>query len=253
MSKSILDIPVLMYHRVNPIVIDRNTVHIDNFKEQLEYLSRCGYQTISLAQYQEYLDGQGTMPFKPVILTFDDGYVDNYIYVLPLLKKYNMKGTVFVVAGGVGKYCSWLQQHDCNQLMNWEQLNEWLEAGMEIGGHTVSHPMLSRLSELEIKYELETSKELLETQLKTKIDFFCYPYGDLDNRVKALAKATGYKGALAIFNKVSLTREDMYAIPRVGISSRLSLWEFKLKVSRLHRCFIGLRTFENRIKKVLRK
>lgn len=252
MGASILDIPVLMYHRVNPVVIDRNTVHINNFKKQLAYLARNGYQTITFAQYTESMKGQGELPPKPVILTFDDGYADNYTYALPVLQEYNMKATVFVVTGGVGRPCSWLREHECNQLMNWEQLTTWLEAGMEIGGHTVNHPRLSRLTEKEIKYELETSKEVLERQLRTKVDFFCYPYGDFDDRVKTLAKETGYKGALAIFNGVSLSQEDLYAIPRVGISSRLPLWEFKLKVSRLHRYFIGMRIIESRIKKTLR-
>jgi peptidoglycan/xylan/chitin deacetylase (PgdA/CDA1 family) len=198
------------------------------------------------------VNGQGKLPSKPVLLTFDDGYTDNFTYALPLLKQYNMKGTVFVVAGGVGNFCSWLEKHDCNRLMTWEQLNTWLKAGMEVGAHTVNHPMLSRLSEDEILYELKTSKEVLEMKLKTKVDYLCYPYGDFDDRVKTLAKEAGYKGALAIFDQVSLSREDLYAIPRIGISSRQPLWEFKLKVSRLHRYFIGMRIVERKIKKFLR-
>ena len=126
MSTSILDIPVLMYHRVNPNIIDRNTVHPTSFKNQLEYLACSGYHTITFAQYVDSVNGQGILPAKPVILTFDDGYVDNHTYALPLLKEYNMTGTIFVVTGGVGKHCSWLREHDCNQLMNWEQLNDWI-------------------------------------------------------------------------------------------------------------------------------
>ena len=233
-------------------MIDRNTVSVDKFEKQLQYIDSNAYQTMTFAQYQEFLDGKGVLPPKPVILTFDDGYVDNFTHALPLLKKYNMKGTVFVVTDSIGKPCSWLKHHECNHIMNWEQLNKWLEAGMEIGGHTLSHPMLSRLSDEEIRYELAASKELLERQLKTKIEFLCYPYGDMDNRVKSLAKAAGYKGALAIFNNISLIHEDMYAIPRVGISSRLPLWEFKLKISKLHRYFIAMRSLEKCIKNILR-
>lgn len=253
LTTSILDVPVLMYHKVNPSVIDRNTVHIDNFKQQLQYLVQSGYRTITFAQYQEYMAGRQVLPAKPIILTFDDGYEDNFTHVLPLLKQYNMKGTVFVVVEGIGKPCSWLKRHECNQLMTWDQLNIWLEAGMEVGGHTMTHPMLSRLSNEAIKHELEVSKELLERRLKTKIDLLCYPYGDLDDRVKTLTRAVGYKGGLAIFNNAPLIHEDMYAIPRVGISSRLPLWEFKLKASKFHRCFIGMRKIESGLKRVLRK
>lgn len=253
MITSMLDVPVLMYHRVNPVVIDRNTVHVDNFKQQLEYLASRGYQAITLTQLRQSLDGQGALPAKPVILTFDDGYKDNFDFALPLLMQYDMKATVFVVAGCVGGFCSWLKEHDCNRLMTWEQLGKWVEAGMEIGGHTMTHPFLSRLNEQAIKHELLTSKELLESKLNSKIAFFCYPYGDFDDRVKTLVRQAGYQGGLAIYNRVSLTQPDIYAIPRQGISARLPLWEFKLKVSGCHRLFIGMRIIEHRLKAMLRR
>lgn len=250
---SIYNVPVLMYHRVNPVVIDRNTVHTDNFAAQLEYLHNGGFQTISLSQLYQAFTKQQPLPPKPVILTFDDGYIDNFINALPLLLRYKMKGAVFVIPGMIGDRCNWLQEHDCNRLMSWDQLKEWTAAGMEIGSHTVNHPMLSRLTDEEIAHELCVSKETLERELATTIDFVCYPYGDLDDRVKGIAKTTGYKGGLAIFNNVSFKQEDMFAIPRVGISSRLPLWEFKLKVSKLHRCFISMRKMESDLKKMLRR
>ena len=250
---SIYNVPVLMYHRVNPVVIDRNTVRIENFIAQLEYLHNNGFQSISLLQLYQAFSKRQLLPPKSVILTFDDGYMDNFIYALPLLLRYKMKGTVFVIPGMIGDRCQWLKEHDCNRLMNWEQLKEWVATGMEIGSHTVTHRMLSRLTDEEIAYELSMSKEMLERELGATIDFDCYPYGDLDGRVKSIAKTTGYKGGLAIFNNTSFRQEDMFAIPRIGISSRLPLWEFKIKVSKLHRYFISMKKMENDVKRMLRR
>lgn len=245
-------VPVLMYHRVNPIVIDRNTVSVNYFALQLDYLSCQGFTALTLSQLYEGLSGTKKLPPKPVVLTFDDGYADNLTYALPLLQRYAMRASVFVITDMVGQKCSWLKDHECNQLMTWEQLEQWLEAGMEIGSHTHTHPRLNRLPEEELQAELATSKGILEMRLKTKIDVICYPYGDFDDRVIHSVKKAGYKAGLAIFENVSLCNQELFAIPRVGISSRLPMWEFKLKVSKLSPCFIGMRILERKCKRFFR-
>ncbi|HML34137.1 polysaccharide deacetylase family protein [Sporomusa sphaeroides] len=246
-------VPVLMYHRVDPIVIDRNTVSVERFALQLDYLSRKGYTTLTLAQLYEGLSGSRQLPSRSVVLTFDDGYADIMTYALPLLQRYNMKASVFVVTDMAGQKCSWLKDHESNQLMTWEQMEEWLEAGMEIGSHTLTHPRLNRLSDENIQYELVASKEILETRLKTKVEVICYPYGDIDERVIRFAREAGYKAGLAIFDNVSLWNQNLFAISRLGISSRLPMWEFKLKVSKLSPYFIGMRILERKCKRFLRR
>lgn len=242
-------VPVLMYHRVDKASSDRNTVPLDKFIWQMRYLHEHGYTTISVRQLQRHMAGQAALPEKPVVLTFDDGYMDNYEYALPVLQKYDLTASVFVVAGWVGRECGWRKEDKRTvRLMNWQQLKEWQNAGNEVGAHTLQHPHLSQLSETTIREELAGSKQLLEEKLQTEISILCYPYGDFDRRVQQIARQVGFSAALAIFDGVSLGADDCYAIPRLGISSRLGQLEFKLKVSRWHRAFILLRQWEKKLK-----
>lgn len=248
-------VPILMYHRVDQIKNDRNTVLPEMFSQHLHFLKKHGYNTITLAQLYDYHTQKIPLPAKPLVLTFDDGYENNFIYALPLLLEHKMQATVFVITGWVGKMNEWENysgKPSC-KMMNWEQLKKWQQAGMEIGAHTVTHPSLSRLKEKEIEWELETSKKQLEENLKIKVKFLCYPYGDFDWRVKKIAQKVGYHGAVAIFQGVSLQKEDIWALPRVVISCRQPLWEFGLKVSPIHREFIRLRILEKQVNKLFSK
>lgn len=242
-------VPILMYHRVEKVSHDRNTVPLDKFIWQMQYLQKNGYHTISVQQLERHLTEQVPLPEKPIVITFDDGYADNYEYALPVLRQYGLTASVFVVAGWVGRECGWRKPGQRNAtLMNWEELRAWQSAGMEVGAHTMHHPKLSQLTEAQIREELSDSKQLLEENLHTEVSVLCYPYGDFDLRVQRIAQEVGFTAALAIFEGVSLTRNDRYALRRIGISSRLGKLEFKLKVSRWHPVFIWLRQWEKKLK-----
>ncbi|SDD80786.1 polysaccharide deacetylase family protein [Sporomusa acidovorans] len=245
------EIPILMYHSVNDVPHDRNTVLTKNFSRQLHYLRTAGYHTIHLSELQAYNESGAPLPPKPVILTFDDGYEDNYTYALPLLIKYGMKATVFPVACWVGQPCGWKRKPGNDRLMSWEQIKAWQAAGMAVGAHTVHHVRLSSLSDKEIESELTEAKSILEGNLGTAIEFLCYPYGDFDDRVKFYARQTGYKAALAIFAGTSPRHPELFALPRVGISSRVPLWEFTCKIA-YPRLFVGARLLETKFKNLWR-
>lgn len=244
------EVPILMYHRVATIPNDRNTVTPFMFEQQLQYLKQHGYTTISLHDLYDHFTLNSSLPSKSIILTFDDGYEDNLLNALPLLKKYKMTATVCIISNWIGQKNDW--EHYKNKptcrTMDLEQLKEWLQQGMSICAHTVNHPFLSHLNNEEILHELVSCKISLEEQLHIPIDFLCYPYGDFDNRVKGLAKQAGYKAALGIFKDTNFWRNDLLSLKRVVISSRQPLWEFALKVSSLHMLFIGMRVFEYRLK-----
>lgn len=249
------EVPILMYHRIADIPGDRNTVHPRMLAEQLAYLKQQEYNSITLRDLELHLTAKTPLPPKPIILTFDDGYEDNFTNALPLLQEYGMKATVFVVAGWIGRNNGWENypgKPHC-QVMSWEQLQQWQEAGMDIGSHTMNHSALSRLTNEEIKVELAISKNLLEEKLNREIEFLCYPYGDFDQRVKETAQAVGYRGALAIFQGTSLWRNDLWSLRRVVISCRQPLKEFAWKVSPWHMLFIGMRMGEKRINQWFKK
>lgn len=247
-------IPILMYHRIATVPGDRNSLPPEKFKEQLDYLKKHGYHTITLNDLYNHVTLQAPLPPKPVILTFDDGYEDNFFLAFPLLKERNMKATVFPIANWIGKENKWENfNKQLTRTMDWDQLKAWHSAGMEIGSHTLEHPFLTQCDEARLQAELMESKRILEEKLAVTIDFLCYPYGFFDNRAIRIAKQCGYKGALAIFANVPLWNQDMHALPRIPIPSRQPSWEFALKVNRFHILFIMLRKLERSVKRLREK
>lgn len=242
--------PILMYHRVDVVSDNRNTVALEQFRRQLQFLHDNGYTTISMKALYDHLTADTALPAKPVLLTFDDGYEDNHRHVLPLLQAYRMKAIVFPVAQWVGAACGWKKNPAAERLMNWRQLQEWQAAGLEIGAHTFSHGRLSTMTDEQVAYELRKSKAVLEEQLGQPVDFLCYPYGDFDARTGQQAEQAGYKAALGIFNGTGQTQR--YALPRIGVSSRTALWEYRLKVSKLWKAFVAARRLEGSVKNIFR-
>ncbi len=247
-------VPILMYHRLANVPGDRNALPPDTFKEQLDYLSHNGFTTITMQMLYDYYQHGKKLPAKPVLLTFDDGYEDNFSVALPLLIEKQMVATVFPISAWIGKENKWENfNKKPTMTMDWAKLHQWKSAGMEIGSHTVNHPFLPQCSKKSLAIELEQSKFFLETELKCTIDFICYPYGSFNAETIKAVNASGYKAAFAIFDHVPLWQIDMFALPRIPIPARQSLAEFKLKVSSIHVIFIALRQWERIVKNWLRK
>ncbi|MEN6371528.1 MAG: polysaccharide deacetylase family protein [Armatimonadota bacterium] len=225
-----------MYHRIMDFPGDGLSVHPEDFRRQMEYLASHGYHTVNLSMLHDHLTKGTPLPRKPVVITFDDGYEDNFTNAMPVLKKHGMTAIVFVISDWIGKQNEWEVQRPGRPVcrtMDLDQLREWLDAGLEIGAHTVSHPRLSELTEEEIARELTDSKKALESLLNVPVDFLCYPYGNFDGRVRRLASAS-YKAALAISSGTTIWHNDLYALRRVSVSARKPLQDFAAKVTPLH-------------------
>jgi peptidoglycan/xylan/chitin deacetylase (PgdA/CDA1 family) len=165
------------------------------------------------------------------MLTVDDGFVDNYELMLPLLKKYGFKAVVYVVTGET--YNRWDVEASENPdkpfpLMTNEQIKAMAESGyIEIGGHTLSHPFLSKLSYKEQKQEIEQNKFELESIIGKPLTSFAYPYGDLDENSKEIARELGFDFAVATNSGPLAFHQDLYQIRRIAIfpkTSVLGLW-----------------------------
>lgn len=216
-----IKMPVIMYHhirswegadtsiekglRVSPAVFERH----------LQYLKENGYNTINTYDLEKYIKADKKLPQKPVLLTFDDGYDDNYIYALPILKKYNMTGDFAIITSAVGRPL----------YLNWQQIKEMDSSGMSISSHTLNHCILAqkttnpitmkrdsfqdllpdeeykpcsnlnsgeRLTKGQVKNELIESKKVIESQVGHSINTIIYPYGGYNTEVVDLAKAAGY-------------------------------------------------------------
>ena len=212
-------VPILVYHHVD-------TQHgywyvpPQHFEAQLAYLHDNGYRTITIAHYLDTVQGGATPPDKQIILTFDDGYADNYAVVYPLLKKYGMIGTFFIVSGRVGT----------DGYMTWEQIVEMQQAGMEMGAHTVSHPFLTKLPYVKAYLEIWQSKVDLEQHLHTPISIFAYPYNDHNRVVTWLAQLVGFRAAVAVSPHGGDVGGDLFTMHRLTISSGEGMKTFAMAV-----------------------
>src|SRR3989344_9317567 len=150
-----IDVPILVYHYVEIVLDEKDTIRKSLntppylFIEQLETLKNAGYTFITASELIDILDGKIALPQKPVLITFDDGYRDFYTDVFPILKRYNVKATAYIVSGFLDK----------PNYMFIDQLKEIARSGLvEIGAHTVHHYSLKGLEALTVKYEIEESK-----------------------------------------------------------------------------------------------
>jgi len=213
------EIPVIYYHRVVESLDEAGKhgiyVTAEQFDKHLNYLKKSGYKTITFEEALEIK--RSCIEGKYVIITFDDGYEDNYRLAFPILKKYDFKAIIFLVTGL--EYNSWdLQSNEPKlRMMNKQQILEMQDYGIEFGSHTLSHTDLTKKSYEEAKKELAESKKTLEEKLGREIKLFAYPYGNSNEEVKKIASLTGYKLAYATDNAPLGLHEDLFQIRRIGI------------------------------------
>ena len=198
---------VLNYHMVNSMFISL-AIEPEDFDWQMKYLVDHGYHTISPDELYDFLAGQGTLPDRPVLITFDDGYVDNYTNAYPILKKYNLKATIFVVTGFLSKR---------NGYLTWDQLREMEQNGITIESHTVTHAPLPDLPDERIREELVESKRQAEAELGHPIEFIAYPTGVHDLHIVGIAQEAGYKGGFTVKYGNVDRASNVYALERVPI------------------------------------
>jgi GT2 family glycosyltransferase/peptidoglycan/xylan/chitin deacetylase (PgdA/CDA1 family) len=177
-------LPVLLYHHIG--LPARETEHLSltvspaKFLRHVRWLRWRGYTAITPAQWLSWRVTGGSLPEKPVLLSFDDAYADLTKHALPMLEQYGFQSVVFVISGQVGGITSW----DGLPLMTIEQIRHWAARGVEIGAHTRSHPNLTAVPDEAVSEEVRGSKEDL-TEAGLMPLSFAYPYGFFDDRIRA--------------------------------------------------------------------
>lgn len=229
------EIPILMYHRL--INDERNkgvhTIYYDvnKFEEQLKYLKKNNYKTITFKDLY-HLNKEERKKEKYIILTFDDGYKDNYELLFPLLKKYDMKAVIYMVSHL--EYNKW-DVEETNEkkfdLMSINEIKEMYNSGLiEFGGHTMHHIKLNKFSEDIQRKEIEENKKFLEKLLDTELYSFAYPFGYFNEISKKVVKEVGYKYGVATNSGPFYIEDDLYEIRRIGIFSDTTFSKFKRRV-----------------------
>lgn len=201
-------VPVLNYHQINNEDHNALTLSGKEFEAQIKYLQREGYTAISPDQLADYLQYGKALPTKPVLITLDDGYEDNYRVAYPILQKYQFTATIFLITDFVGNYGKYL---------TWDQIKEMSEQGYSFEDHTLSHISLPNASDEEIRKQLGKSKEALEWRLGKKVDYLAYPGGEYDQRVIQLTKEAGYRAAFTVNFGRDRINSTLYTLNRIPI------------------------------------
>lgn len=208
-----LKVPILMYHHVGdpPAGADELrrglTVSGGDFTAQMDYLRQAGYQPVSMRQLFEALYYGAPLPAKPVLLTLDDGYLDNYTVAAPILEQYGFTATFYIISGMVGQ----------PEYMSWEQVLDLERRGMEIGSHTVSHPDLSTLAATDLAAEVGNSAATLEGYLGHPVYWFCYPAGRFNGGVIEALEAAGYLLATTTAPGETQSSDAPFELPRYRV------------------------------------
>ncbi|MCM8812074.1 MAG: polysaccharide deacetylase family protein [Candidatus Omnitrophica bacterium] len=223
-------IRVLTYHRVTDAhPEDRLCVPVKRFAEQMQFLHEAGYRGLTMSQVTKWIRGGNGVSGRRVAITFDDGFEDNYLYAFPELKRWGFTAcffvpTEFIQSGQAGR-------PEADRPMTWEQMRRMLDAGQEIGGHSVTHRKLTKIPASEWDWEIRGCKEILEEGLERPVDYFCYPAGYYNDEIRQLVEKTGYAGAFTVKPGAVKQGMDPFAISRTEVSAFDSLRDFEKKLA----------------------
>jgi len=240
-----MDLPILMYHAVE--VGEPSgygyTVSATQFERQLDAIQRARFETISLKQLFDGLDGKAPLPRKSIVLTFDDAYRNVYQVAWPLMRERAMTGTLFVVADHVGGSNEWDQAKGMPrlELMDVAELKSLADAGWEIGSHGCEHLELAKVDENQQRDEIFRSKSQLESLLGIAPEFYAYSHGSYTEPVKELLRDAGYRGACSMFSKAVSVTEDRFCMRRVMPHRGDSALSFRIKLSPLYLRYVAWR------------
>ncbi len=218
-------VPILTYHFVannpNPQDIARDSLEVtpDKFEAQMDYLSSHGYTPISLDTLFAIFSKQTSAPAKPIVLTFDDGYIDFYTTVYPILTRFNFHAVSFIPTGLIGT----------SYYMNWGQIREIAQSGLvTFEDHTVSHANLAGLSYDQALKQMTDSKNELQSQTGYPVNFIAYPYGISNSLVQQAATVAGFVGGVGTwYGKADGIYMNM---PRIKVSGYWAIEEFASRI-----------------------
>lgn len=221
-NQRIVRVPILMYHYISVPPPDADRYRLDlsvtpaNFDAQMEYLALEGYHPVRVSDLAEYLANGVPLPTKPIVITFDDGYTDNYQNAFPILKKYKFSATFFVITQYVDDRKA--------GYMTWDQLEEMAIERMEIGSHSMTHPDLQGKPRAFVVSEIAGSKWLIESRIGTPVRVFSYPAGKYDAQTIDVLRSTGYLAAVTTEPQgARQSADNLFELQRIRVRGSFSL------------------------------
>jgi peptidoglycan/xylan/chitin deacetylase (PgdA/CDA1 family) len=213
---------VLMYHSIG--ANDRFfTVKPADFEEQMSYLHRQRFNVVSLATLEQYLK-QGDIPVKTIVLTFDDGYEDNFSIAWPILRKYNFPATIFLATDLPAKT-------DQLALLNSEQMKALATSGLiDFEPHTAHHLKLTKIDLTETEQEIVSSREAIDNRFTKKSAYFAYPHGRYNNQIAEMLKKLGFRLGFTVEKGVVRPDDNKILLKRNAVDSAVTMAQFKAMV-----------------------
>jgi peptidoglycan/xylan/chitin deacetylase (PgdA/CDA1 family) len=225
---------MLMYHAVGRPGerASRFIVPIRRFERQMAWLDSRGYRIMALSELLECRRRHTLPPARSVVITFDDGYADNYALALPVLRGRRFPATFFLVSGAVGGTNAWDAGGALagRALMSWEQAGELLRHGMAVGSHTRSHPVVPDLSPADREGELRGARLDLEQALGRPIATFAYPFGRMDDATATAVEQAGYEAACCSRSGANDPAVPQFGLRRLEVRGTDSMVRFALSV-----------------------
>ncbi|WP_242343902.1 polysaccharide deacetylase family protein [Anaeromyxobacter terrae] len=231
---------ILAYHRINESRQDALSVNTRLFRRHLEHLLETGYRNVTLEEVAARIRCKEPSPGRCFALTFDDGYRDNYTDALPVLKDLGCQATFFLAADyiganrpfpwDVGRF-AWVGPAD--YAMDEREVGALVDAGMSLGSHTCSHPLLATLDAPRVWHEVEQSKVTLERRFGVSVRTFCYPAGSLNDGVVACVARAGYVAGVVTPPRPGIP-ETLFTLKRVGVYHGTTLPRLRLRLNPLY-------------------
>jgi peptidoglycan/xylan/chitin deacetylase (PgdA/CDA1 family) len=210
-------VPIILYHwiAVSPIN-SQYYVPPEKFEEEMKLLHDWGYTTITTELLIKAITQGADLPPRPLIITFDDGHLNNYTTAFPIMKKYGFTGVLYIVSSYMG----------ADQYMNADQIKEMAAAGWEVGSHTISHLNLTSLEPQRQRHEIVDSRKILEAKLGMTIRTFSYPFGMSDGGVIDYVHFAGYLAAMSLGFTDDQGTSNLYTLQRREIKGTYDVKQF---------------------------
>jgi peptidoglycan/xylan/chitin deacetylase (PgdA/CDA1 family) len=224
-------VPILMYHYVSSPAANADrlrrelSVEPAVFEAQMRWLKGAGYHTVTLDDVHAHLKSGSPLPDKPIVLTFDDGHIDHYSFVFPLLRSLEMTGTFFIVADFA------TYSYTNPDYLSWKQAREMADGGMRIESHARTHHDLRNRSFKYLVWEVLGSIEQIEAYTGRRPRFFCYPAGRFDDAVVRMLKSVQMNGAVTTVHGAQQKLANAFTWPRIRIRYGTTIAEFAAQVA----------------------